>query len=98
MSDYSDPGYAAILAIYAGFLVFYLLIVAAVYVLVALALSSFFRKVGVEPWIAWVPVYNYWKWLEVGGFRGWLALLAFVRVGRGAVEQVRAMMAIVPLQ
>lgn len=82
MSDYNDADMlGAILAIYAGLLVFYVLLFVAVYVVMALALSSFFRKVGVEPWIAWVPVYNNWKWLEVGGFQGWLALLAFVPFG-----------------
>jgi hypothetical protein len=29
------------------------------YVLYAIALSMFFRKVGVESWIAWVPYYRY---------------------------------------
>lgn len=84
MSDYSDVNdstVAAIIAIYAGFLIFYLVALVAAYVLMALALSSFFRKVGVEPWIAWVPVYNNWKWLEVGGFQGWLSLLTFVPFG-----------------
>ncbi|MEP6844015.1 MAG: DUF5684 domain-containing protein [Pseudolysinimonas sp.] len=57
---------------------FYFLIIAALYVLMALALSSFFRKVGVEPWIGWIPIYGYWKWLEVGGQPGWLSVLAIV--------------------
>ncbi|MEO6532392.1 MAG: DUF5684 domain-containing protein [Pseudolysinimonas sp.] len=59
----------------------YLVILIGVYVLMALALSSFFRKVGVEPWIGWVPIYGYWKWLEVGGQAGWLSLLALVPYG-----------------
>ncbi|MEO8094661.1 MAG: DUF5684 domain-containing protein [Pseudolysinimonas sp.] len=48
------------------------------YVLMAVALSKFFAKVGVEPWIAWVPIYGYWKWLEVGGQAGALSLLFLV--------------------
>jgi hypothetical protein len=47
----------------------------------ALSLSSFFKKVGVESWIAWVPIYNNWKWLEVGGQQGWLALIALIPYG-----------------
>jgi hypothetical protein len=48
------------------------------YLLTAITLSMFFRKVGVNPALAWVPVYNYWKWLEVGGQTGALALLMLV--------------------
>ena len=77
--DYSAAG--AIFAIYAAFLVFTLLFAAGLYVLMALALSSFFKKVGVDGWIAWVPIYNNWKWLEVGGQQGWLALIALIPYG-----------------
>ncbi len=70
-----------ILAIYAIIIAFSLIFAAAYYVLMAIALSTFFTKVGVEGWIAWVPVYNYWKWLEIGGQPGWLALLALVPPG-----------------
>ena len=41
----------------------------------------FFRKVGVEPWIAWVPFYRYWKWLEVGGQPGWVSLIGIIPYG-----------------
>ena len=51
------------------------------YVLYGIALSMFFRKVGVETWIAWVPFYRYWKWLEVGGFPGGYALFGLVPYG-----------------
>jgi hypothetical protein len=58
-----------------------LLIVIGNYVLYSIALSMFFRKVGVEPWIGWVPFYAQWKWLEVGGHPGWLSLLQIVPYG-----------------
>lgn len=62
-------------AITFGFLfLFYI----ALYVVMSLGLSKFFAKVGVQPGLGWVPVYNQWKWLEVGGFPGWLSLLVFV--------------------
>ncbi len=51
------------------------------YLLTAITLSMFFRKVGVERWIAWVPFYNYWRWLEVGGQYGALALLTLIPYG-----------------
>ncbi|MCO7204769.1 DUF5684 domain-containing protein, partial [Microbacterium sp. CnD16-F] len=51
---------------------------AAVYVWVALALSAAFRKMGEEPWRAWVPVLNIAVLLRWGGFSMWLALLVLV--------------------
>ena len=79
---YSDGAAAGtILAIYGAFFLLSLVFAAAVYVLMALALSSFFKKVGVESWIAWVPIYNTWKWLEVGGQQGWLALISLIPYG-----------------
>ena len=81
----NDYGYGAaagtIFAVYAVILIFSLVLAAGIYVLMALALSSFFKKVGVESWIAWVPIYNTWKWLEVGGQQGWLALIALIPYG-----------------
>ncbi len=59
---------------------FTLLILLVVYVVMAIALAALFRKTGIEPWIAWVPVYGYWKWLELGGFNGALAFLSLVPV------------------
>ena len=59
----------------------------AYYVVMSLALSSFFHKVGVESWIAWVPFYSIWKWLEVGGQKGIWSLLALIPYG-GIVTSV----------
>ncbi|MCS5718054.1 DUF5684 domain-containing protein [Herbiconiux sp. CPCC 205763] len=58
-----------------------LLLVLAGWVVMAFALMSLFRKVGVKPWIAWVPYYRTWVWLELGGQQGWLALLSLVGAG-----------------
>lgn len=55
--------------------------VAAIYVVESIALSLFFAKVGVRPALAWVPVYRYWLWLEVGGQPGFAALATFVPGG-----------------
>ncbi|MEP6481312.1 MAG: DUF5684 domain-containing protein [Rhodoglobus sp.] len=78
MDNNYDAAYGIIFAIYGVIIVVSLLFVLAFYVLMAIALSRFFAKVGVEPWIAWVPIYNTWKWLEVGGQAGWLSLLALI--------------------
>jgi hypothetical protein len=50
----------------------------AVYVWVALALSAAFRKMGEEPWRAWVPFLNIAVLLRWGGFSMWLVLLALI--------------------
>ena len=63
------------------FFVSSILIAALVYAVQALALMFFFKRVGVEPWKAWVPFYNVWVWLEVGGQPGWLVLLALIPGG-----------------
>jgi hypothetical protein len=83
MNDGTNAGpiIAAILAVYLVLILFVLAIAVVSYVLLGLTLSRFFRKVGVEPWIAWVPYYNHWKWLEVGGHQGWIALLSLVPYG-----------------
>jgi hypothetical protein len=49
-----------------------------IYVWTALALSALFRKAGEPGWKGWVPVYNEFVLLQLGGFSGWLVLLAFV--------------------
>ena len=90
MDDYSSGGYAlaAILGFYAVFFWIWLILLIGSYVLWALSLTAFFKKVGVEPWIAWVPVYNNWKLLEVGGHQGWFALLVFVPYVGGTVTAI----------
>ena len=72
---------ALVFAAYAVLFGFFLLMAAAFYVIMALALSKLFAKVGIEPWIAWVPFYSTWKWLELGGFAGWISLLSLIPYG-----------------
>lgn len=43
------------------------------YVWTALALTAVFRKVGIAPWKAWVPVLNIWELFALAGMRGWWA-------------------------
>jgi hypothetical protein len=78
--DYGQSS-SLFMVIYLTVLVIDLAIAIGVYVVTAFAFMSFFRKVGVEPWIAWVPYYSTWKWLEVGGQAGWLSLLGLVPYG-----------------
>ncbi len=74
-----------------------LLLSAAVYVWIALALSAVFRKSGVESWKAWVPILNTVVLLQLAGLSGWwlliilfpvLGAIAFVVVFAFAVYRV----------
>jgi hypothetical protein len=78
MDNDSSEILAIIFAVYAIIIVVSLLFAIAFYIVMSIALSRFFKKVGVEPWIAWVPYYSTWKWLEVGGQPGWLSLLSLI--------------------
>lgn len=57
-------------------IIFLVLIV--VYVIHSIFLGKVFKKAGVESWKAWVPIYNNWVILELGGQQGWIALLTLV--------------------
>ncbi len=72
----ADAATAAAVGI--GFLIFWLILLAAVYVVVAIFLGRIFKKAGLPSWIAWVPFYNTWKLLEIGGQQGIWAILAII--------------------
>jgi hypothetical protein len=48
------------------------------YAICSFLLSKIFKKAGIPQWIAWVPVYNVWKILELGGQQGFWALLGLL--------------------
>lgn len=56
----------------------YVVIFVGLYVLYAWLLSRVFRKAGIPAWKAWVPVYNLWVFLELGGQPGWIAILSVI--------------------
>ncbi len=60
------------------FFVFVFLFAIVAYVIVAIFLMRIFTKAGVPGWIAWVPFYNTWKLLELGGQQGFWAILAVI--------------------
>lgn len=74
----TDPAVAAGIA--AFFIFFYLVLIAAIYVVSAIFLGKLFKKAGVPSWIAWVPFYNSWKMLEIGGQQGFWAVLAIIPI------------------
>jgi len=71
-----DPSTAA--AIGVGVILFYVIALVISYVVSAIFLGMIFKKAGVESWIAWVPFYNSWKLLEIGGQQGFWAILAVI--------------------
>jgi hypothetical protein len=48
------------------------------YAICSFLLGRIFKKAGIPQWIAWVPVYNVWKILELGGQQGFWALLGLL--------------------
>jgi hypothetical protein len=96
MTMYDTPDSAEIALIVSALfaaIAIYLVVLLGSYALTAWLLSRVFRKAGVERWKAWVPVYNTWVLLELGGQSGWLALLVLVP-GANVVAAVFAYIAI----
>lgn len=60
------------------FIKFFLIFGIVFYAISALLLGMIFKKAGLPAWPAWVPVYNNWKVLEIGGQPGFWAVLAMV--------------------
>jgi hypothetical protein len=61
-------------------ILFALVLSVAFYVINAILLGRIFNKAGVPGWKAWVPVYNGWTLLELGGQQGFWAVLALIPV------------------
>ena len=51
-----------------------------VYVYYSLAVMSIFRKAGLKAWPAWVPVFNVWRILQLGGQKGWWVLVGIIPI------------------
>lgn len=77
-SSMSSSDSAAVAFIFGGFLIFGLFLLVIAYVIHAFLLGRIFKKARVEQWIAWVPFYNNWKTLELGGQQGFWAVLAII--------------------
>ncbi len=50
------------------------------YLFYGFALTSIFQKAGLKAWPAWVPIFNTWRVLQLGGQKGWWVLVALVPV------------------
>lgn len=77
-TDNYDTGAAAAAGVMAGIWIGLI-----AYVLSAIFLGMIFKKAGEPMWKAWVPIYNSWTLLQLGGQNGiWavLALIPFVNI------------------
>lgn len=61
-------------------LLFIILFVVSLYVVSSIFLGKVFKKAGLASWPAWVPVYNNWKLLEIGGQQGFWSVLMFIPI------------------
>jgi uncharacterized protein DUF5684 len=73
-----DSGTSAAMAVF--FLMFMFGTIIISYVITSFLLSRIFKKAGVESWKAWVPIYNSWILLELGGQKGYWAVLSLIPV------------------
>lgn len=72
---------AAVAAAAAATMMVFVLVSALIgYVIGAFLLSRIFKKAGVEPWKAWVPIYNTWVMMELGDQKGYWAVLMLIPV------------------
>jgi len=66
------------LAILLGVLTVTFIFLLGYYIIRSIFLGKIFQKAGIESWKAWVPVYNNWTMLEMGGQSHWWAVAAFI--------------------
>jgi hypothetical protein len=79
--DSVDPTNAVASAAFIGVLLFFVFILfIASYAIGAFLLGRIFKKADTPQWIAWVPVYNTWKMLEIGGQQGFWSILLFIPI------------------
>lgn len=79
-SSLTESEATALVGVMAIFWVFFIVSLLIGYVVTALCLMKIFKKAGVPAWIAWVPFFNQWKFLEIGGQQGFWAVLAIIPV------------------
>jgi hypothetical protein len=78
--DYTTTTSTVDAGVIAGLMVVYILTFVVAYVVTAIFLGKIFKKAGVPSYIAWVPFYNSWKLLEIGGQQGFWAILAILPI------------------
>lgn len=77
-SEPSASDVAATAAVVGIIFLLFLFFVIVAHAVMAWLLGRIFKKAGLPQWAAWVPVYNNWKLLEIGGQQGFWAVLALI--------------------
>lgn len=73
----SDSAAIAGIGLLAAFMIIFFAVVFS-YVVMSLFYMIIFKKAGLKASTAWIPFYNTWKFLELGGQPGWAILLALI--------------------
>ncbi|MDN3494897.1 DUF5684 domain-containing protein [Planococcus sp. APC 4015] len=68
------------------------------YAFYGFAVSSIFKKAGLAVWPAWVPVFNVWRLLQLGGQKGWWVLVGLIPIVGTLVYLVFLIMAGINIQ
>jgi len=71
---------ATVIGVYAIIILVAVVLALISWIVLSIGLSAVFRRTGVEPWKAWVPVYSNYTWLRLGGQNGhwaWAALIPY---------------------
>lgn len=80
-SSGSSDSAAALAGVGIAFFMFSLLFGIAAYVIASLSLMKIFKKAGLQDaWAAWIPFYNTWRMLEIGGQQGFWSVLMVIPV------------------
>ncbi len=80
-SSGSEDAALAAAGIGMAFFLFSFLFGIAIYVVSSLSLMKIFKKAGLaDAWAAWIPFYNTWRMLEIGGQQGFWAVLAIIPI------------------
>ncbi len=79
-SNLTEAETTAIAGVMVVFWLFFIVVGIISYVVVAICMMQIFKKAKVPTWIAWVPFYNQWKMLEIGGQQGFWAVLSIVPI------------------
>jgi len=74
----SNTDIAVSAAVFASIVFFVAVFTLIAYIINGWLLSRVFKKASVPQWIAWVPLYNTWKTLEIGGQKGFWAVVALI--------------------
>ena len=70
---------SAVPAVLIGAIALFILAISVlIYLIHAYLLARLFKKAGVEAWKAWIPIYQYWPLLEMGGQRGFWAIFLLI--------------------